>query len=259
MTEEEKKKAAEAAEADSHEEEDADADTEEEAEDSEDSEEEKAEDTDTEPDFEAELKAERARADEAEKKLNSTRDKARERFEKRKKKEEDGTDDEEEPEEERPLTRTEFQDLLRSEREATRKELSSNRAADHAGKITRSDSEKRLTLEIFKNRSWPSHLTIEEQIEEANLLANKKRFVSERNEALRALKNKGTQETSAADTHRKPPAGKEPKLHAADAVNLKRDGFVYDAASKTYVKKMPNGTLVHDPKTRKNTFRHNHS
>jgi len=242
MTEEEKAKLeAEQAEAD------AEAKDEESAED--DTEEEESEDDDKSThsdkiDYEAELAKEREAREKAEKAL------AEKRFKFSKEKRE-AKPEEDEEEEEKPLTKRELQELLSEERQKTTKVLQSTRIAEIAGKYATSDAEKNLYIEIHTNRTFPEHLTLDEQMEEVYAIANRKKLIGERNEALRALKSKSGVNDNPANTHQDSPKGGEPK-DSADLIAIKQVGYAWNGTTRLYEKKINGGVLVYDPKT-KNT------
>lgn len=186
-------------------------------------------------DYEAELAKEREAREKAEKALADKRFKEAER----KRKEGSGDDDET-----KPLTKAELRELLAEERQATQKEVRSVRAEEIAKGLTGSEAEKNLVLEIFKNRTFPPHLSLEEQLEESYVIANRKKLVGERNEALRALKGKDGVNKDAAGTHHDAPPGKEPQLSAQDKAAVTAVGVVWNATSKRYEKKLKSGKIL---------------
>jgi hypothetical protein len=192
-------------------------------------------------DFEAELKKEKEAREKAEK---ASADLA---FKLREKKRKD--DEEQEEEEDKPLTASGLEQILAKERENTRKEMLSAESDRIAERLTGSESEKKLVLELHKNRSFPSYLSIEEQIEECYAIANRKKLVGERNEALRALKSKA--DNGVAGTHQDEPTGSQPKMAAADASEFARLGFKWNGTNRRHEKKLSNGQLlIVDPKTK---------
>lgn len=192
----------------------------------------------------AELEKERKAREDAEKALA---DKAfRERNKKRKE-----TEEEEEEVTDKPLTRKEYEQLRAQDREAIRKELQEQEADRLAASLAVSDEEKQLIIEKWKNRSFPTHLSLQEQIEECYAIANRKKLIGERNEALRALKNKQRVNADASSTFHEEPTGTQPKLAAGDAAVMAQVGFKWNSTSKRYEKKLANGdVLVKDPKSK---------
>ena len=188
--------------------------------------------------YEAELRREREARLKAEQALADKRFKDAER--RRKEKEEKGEDDIE-----KPLTASQLEEILTKDREVIRKETQAVQIAEIANKMATSEAEKNLIIEIHKNRSFPSHLTLQEQLEESYVIANRKRLVGERNEALRALKGKDGVNRNPAVTHRDAPKAGEPKLSPADSDAIKNSGFSWNGTSRRYEKKISGGqTLV---------------
>ena len=198
-------------------------------------------------DYEAELLKEREAREKAEKAAADTSFKLREQ----KRKGKDEEDDEEEEEVEKPLTASQLQTILAKEREETTKSLNVQRIAEIAGKLATSESERNLLIEIHKNRSFPQHLSLEEQLEEAYAIANRKKLVGERNEALRALRGKDGVNDNPASTHQDAPKSGEPKIDAVDLQAIKEVGYSFNNVSHLYEKKLPNGnTITYNPKTK---------
>lgn len=196
-------------------------------------------------DYEAELAREREAREKAEKAAAENAFKLREA--KRQNKDED-----EEDEEEKPLTAKELQSILASERQATQKALQEQRITEIASKLGTSEAERNLIIEIHKNRQFPEHLSLEDQLEEAFVIANRKKLIGERNEALRALKAKNGVNDNPAGTHQEAPKAGEPKLPSADIASLKAIGYAWNG--KVFEKKLKNGVLQYDPKTKKTTL-----
>lgn len=161
----------------------------------------------------------------------------------------------EEPEgDDKPLTERSLKEILAREREATRKEMMSSEINRIAGQMSTSDTEKELILEVHKNRSFPSNLSLEEQLEEAWLIANKNRIKGENSELKRALLGKSGVSRDASTTHQDAPSGKQPQMAAADASEIARLGFKWSGTNRRYEKKLPNGNmLIFDPKTKQTT------
>jgi hypothetical protein len=196
---------------------------------------------------EAELQKEREARKKAEEKL------ATDAYKFREKKRENQVQEVEEADDDKPLTAKQLQALLAKEREATRKELQDREAGRIVADLSVNATEQQLTLEIWKNRSFPEHLSLQDQLEESYAIANRKKLISERNEALRALKGKQGANTDASGTHQEAPQAGQPKMAAADASELARLGFKWNGANRRYEKKLSNGkTLVHDQKAKRN-------
>jgi hypothetical protein len=214
-----------------------------------DEDEEAEEEIDKEIDYEAELKKEREAREKAERALADKRFKA---AEKKRKEEPEEVD---EDEEEKPLTKKELQSLLQQERLETEKRLNEARAIEIAKTITSSDAERDLVLEIHKNRTFPAHLSLQEQIEEAYVIANRKKIVGENSELKRALKGKAGVVKNPAGTHRDAPASTEPKISPEDSAGIKAAGYSWNGTLRRWEKKLGNGDiLVSDPKTKKTSI-----
>lgn len=176
--------------------------------------------------------------------------KAREAFKGRKERREEKQEDEGEEEvdeEDKPLTRREMQELLAHDR----KERELDSALHIAQSLAGSEKEAQLIVAKWQNRTFPSHLTLREQLEESYAITHSKKLIGERNELMRALKNKGNVNTNAAGTHQDAPKGKEPELASQDKQALAASGFIWNAVSRQYEKKLSNGDLlVRDSKTK---------
>lgn len=199
-----------------------------------DSNEEESEDSSSQDvDYEAEL--------EAEKKRNPDPDKAKEAFEKRAEKRQE----KEEKETGTPLTEERLQEILAEERQQSRIENQSEKISDLVSAMTDNEAEQNLIKEVHKNRRFPEGMSLQEQIEEAYVIANRKRILSTNKELARSLKSKS--EKDAASTHRDKQEGPAPKIEPDMAAALKESGYTFNAKEKRYEKKLPNGkTLVKD-------------
>lgn len=197
-------------------------------------------------DYEAELTKERERREEAERRLQETRRKAKDRFEKRHQKEESEED------EETPLTGSELRAILAEEREETRKEFMASQIEEKAKKLATSDSEARLIVEIHKNRKFPSNLSIDDQLEEAYAIANRKRILAQNEELKRALRSKETRNKSGGgDGSDSTLVPSEPKMASADIAAMKASGWVWDAQKRLYKKPIGGNKFRYkNPKTK---------
>lgn len=185
---------------------------------------------------EAELKIERERTKKAEDALAKKRFEESEAKRKRREAAIAAGETPEEDDDEKPLTRSELEDVLSREREAIRRENQAEVIKEKVKKITSSDIETELVMEIHKNRQFPAGMPLDEQIEEAYLIANRKRILGVNTELKRALQHKDTTNKGVADTHRDSPSPSEPKLSANDDSLLKRSGFVWDGKKNAFKK-----------------------
>lgn len=195
-------------------------------------------------DYEAELEAEikRGKPDPL---------KAREAFKKReaKRKEEEFEEEDEEDEENKPLTKKDFEQMLAKERHLIHREVYADRTEEIAKEIASSDAEARLIVEIHKNRVFPDNLSLRDQLEEAQAIANRKRLVSEKSELARALKSKETTSKNFASSYQEGLPSPAPKISKDLEASMKRAGFVYDNKQKVWKKKLPSGKfLIKDTK-----------
>lgn len=154
-------------------------------------------------------------------------------------------------EEEKPISSKEVEAMLAREREEVRKEMQSQRIEEIAGTFSVNDTEKQLIIELHKNRSFPSHLSLEEQIEECYLIANKEKIKGEISELTRAVSSRRNASGGSAGTHHEGMKGSTPKLAADEAVVYEQVGLKFNETSRMYEKKLPDGsTLIKDPKTK---------
>jgi hypothetical protein len=200
------------------------------------------------PDYKALLEEERKKREDAEKALAEKRFKSSER----KRKNEDDEDDIDDDEDDKPLTKKDLKSILERERHTIQRETYSDRIIEIADEISDSPEEAELVVEIHRNRTFPSHLTLREQLQEAQAIANAKRLASKNGELKRALRSKDTASRDAAGTHRDPMEGTAPKMSAQDTESYKRAGFSFDAKDRLWKKKLPSGKfLIKDPKTKR--------
>lgn len=257
MTEEEKKKAEETAaaeaEAKAKEKEQADADFEAEIAElsDEDKEVKRAErdalNTDNQPDYKAIAQQEREKREKAEK---DSADKAFKLRELKRKKDDDGEDPPDNTDD-KPVTGRELQRILDENTQKTERRFMGSRIKEIAKSLADSEEEAEAIVEIHANRTFPPGLSIEEQLEEAHAIANRKRLVSTNSELKRALKSKGTVSRDSAGTHRDATPGVTPKIAPDLEASLKRQQFAFDATSKLWKKKLPSGKyLVKDVRTK---------
>lgn len=202
--------------------------------------------------LEAELKREREAREKSEKAAADLAFKLREQ--KRKQQEQAGSggkqSDEDFSEDDKPLTRSEFLALQAQERAKMQKTLREEEAKRLTEEFATSDIEKQLILEKWKNRTFPEGISLEEQIEECYLAANRKKILGENSELKRALRGKSGVSRDASTTHHDTPQTGQPKLASDVAAVMAQVGFKWNSASRRYEKKLANGkVLVKDHKT----------
>ena len=198
-------------------------------------------------DYQKELEIERKKREDAEKLLADRRYKSKHG----KKVDEDNDDDQDDEEDDKPLTRREATALFEKQRLESQKEGQAERVMEVAMELAESKEEAELIAEIHKNRQFPTYLTVREQVEEAQAIANRKRDISKTSELKRALKAKEGVSKDSAGTYRDGQEGTKPKLTPQDDASYKRAGFAYESKDKVWKKKLPNGKfLIKDPRTK---------
>jgi len=212
--------------------------TEESTEEESDVESEEEEDSNVDIDYKAEAEKERQAREKAEKALADKRFKDAEA---RRKLEEDDEDDLDE--DEKPLTRKELDAIL----DKDRKEQTMSKAIEIATNISGSGDEAELIMEVYKSRTFPAHLTLEQKLQEAYLIANAPKIIGQNDELKRALKGKGLSSKDTAGTHHDKPKGSEPQISNADKTVLQQVGFKWNGTNRRWEKKLNNGqTLVRE-------------
>lgn len=200
-------------------------------------------------DYEAELKKEREAREKAEKAAADNAFKLRE--EKRKREEYNHEDDFTSPEE-KPLTATDLQAMLDKQNQTFEKKLNETKVSEIANRIASSKSEADLIVEIYHNRQFPAHLSLDEQMNEAYAIANAKKLVAENNELKRALSNKGGVSRGYASSYQDAMPTSEPKIEADVKAELSAQGFSFNGSTRRYEKKVSNNkVLVYDLKIKK--------
>jgi len=203
-------------------------------------------------DYDAEIAREKERTRIAEQKLAETNFKLRE--EKRKKEEQKIEGEEEKEDEgEKPLTRQDLQTMLAANQRQLYQNLMGDTIKRLAREMTKSEAEANYVAEIYKNRIWPEDMPIEEQLEEACAIANRKPFMTaQRAEIDRAKKSKETSSTENLGTFKDSQPVEEPRLDANAKKALTGAGFTWDGKRRLYVKLVSKDRiLTYDPKTNK--------
>lgn len=160
----------------------------------------------------------------------------------------DGADDDDA---EKPVTASELQAILQRDRDGLKKELHSSLIAEKVRKLARTETEAQLIIEVHKSRVFPEWMPLDEQLEEAHLLANKKSILAQNEELRRSLRGKETVSDDGAGTHRDSPALDEPKTTDSDKRALQSAGFQWDGKTRLYVKPIgKHKILIYDPKTK---------
>lgn len=235
-TEEETKVDAEATEEETEEEEVSDEESDETESDEEESEDDaEASNSDNEIDLDAEIERERNKGKPDPKK-------AKEAFQRRNEKRAGEDDDD------KPMTRREMREFMEQQGKVALEASAFTLARGMSG----SDKEAQLVVEKWKNRTFPAHISLSEQIEEAYAITHRKKLIGERQEALRALKNKGRVNNDGSTTHHSPQRNiKAEKLSSPDTQAIIAAGFTLNSKTRRFEKKLSDGSiLVRDPKTK---------
>lgn len=197
------------------------------------------------------LARERARAEKAEKAAADAAFKLRDK--RRKEKGEDGEDEDfdDDGDDDKPVTKKDLARIIERSNQKTRKEMQTELIAQGAKKIASNPTEAELIIEIHKNRSFPEGMTLDEQLEEAHIIANGKSIIQRNQELRRALQGKENATNDASGTHRDSPPSQEPKGNPADIRAITAAGYTWDGKLRLYVKTMKGGrVLTYDPKTK---------
>ena len=130
-----------------------------------------------------------------------------------------------------------------------KKELQGQKIAELARSRAGSETEAALMVEVHKNRQFPPHLSIEEQMDEVWLIANRKKIMGEHAEALRAVNARAN--SNPAGTYY--PASSEPMLGNQEVIRkLLERGYKENKTLNRLEKKLGNGKLsIADPNTGK--------
>lgn len=199
-------------------------------------------------DYEAELKAEQARREKAEAAL--AKERARKSKERREAEEGEEADEDLDDEDDKPILKKDLPSILARERASAYKEAQADRIQEIAAGLAESDAEARLIVEIHKNRSFPSDLSLRDQLEEAQAIANRKRNKSKTTELARAVKSKDTASKDVAAGHRDALTGTAPKFDSKTTASNARAGFIWNIKTKRLEKVLPDKSiLVKDHKT----------
>lgn len=201
-------------------------------------------------DYEAERQLLLERVEKAEKAAADNAFKLRDK--KRKQQEEE---EEEIAPEDKPVTASELRGILESHSQNLEKKLTEGRAQGIADSMTSSAAESAYMMDIYRNRTFPAHLSLEERMEEAYLIANRKKIIGENSELKRALNNKGGVINKSASSQGEALPGNEPELAPDVKLVLQQSGYTFNSSTRNYEKKLRGGKmLVYDFKTKKPTL-----
>lgn len=191
-------------------------------------------------DYKAQAQREREAREKAEKALADKRFKDAER---RRKAQEAG--EQIEDDEDKPVTGRDLQRILDENTQKTEKRLMGDRIKEFADDLADSPEEAEAIREVHANRTFPSYLSLQEQVQEAHAIVNRARLNSTNSELKRALKSKNTAFNDPSGTHRDPMDSPAPKMAPDMESSLKSGGFTYDSKSKLWKKKLPTGKFLY--------------
>lgn len=155
-----------------------------------------------------------------------------------------------EEEEDKPLTKKEFNEGIAKQDQKTQKQLRKQESETIVKGMTDNVDEQNYILEIHKNRDFPSNLSLQDQLGEAQAIANRKKWKGERDEALRKASSDRTANTDAASSHRKAPESKagEPSMTPQDKQMLVSKGWKWNTTNKRFEKSTSSGVLLYRDK-----------
>lgn len=198
------------------------------------------------PDYEAIAEAERKRAEAAE--LAA----AEEAFKRREASRRAGLPPPVEDDPDKPLTRSEFESLMREERHKLQKDALEGAAMQFARSHTANEAEARAVVQFYKSRVVPTD-NLEEDILFAVGGLRHRQVIAEKGELARKIRSQETAGRSSATVHREQAPAGEPKLSPQDAAVLKQQGMSWDGARRVYRKPLGNGSKFfnYDPKSKR--------
>lgn len=211
--------------------------------------EEPAEATDPEPstpDYEAIAKAERERADAAERALAANAFKGRQS-----RRAAADPDEGEDEDADAPLTRAEFETRLASERQTIEKQALTAAALSIARANTATEAEAQAAMQYYLSRVIPTG-NLEEDVLFAIGGLNYRRSAARVGEIARANRAQATARRTTGEPHRETAPASEPKISPADAQAMKQSGMIWDGVARLYKKPLGGSKhLFYDPKTKR--------
>ncbi len=218
----------------SEEEEAEESEEEEESDEDDESDDEDSQDDDKKIDWKAKAEEERIARKKAEDALAGKRFK---KSEKKRKGEDEDEGDEDEDDEDRPITKRDLRDILSQNNRETNVGQIKKIATD----LTDDPDKAEYLIEIHSGRSFPVGMPLEEQLEEALAIVDRKHNASKTSELRRALRSKNTASRDAGSSHRNGQEGSKPKVEKSLEASLKTAGFKFDPKNRIFKKKLPSG------------------
>lgn len=200
------------------------------------------------PDYEAIAKAERDRADAAERALADQAFKGRQARRAGAAADPDPSEDEDA---DAPLTRAEFEARLTRAQQVLEKTALNSAALSIARANTATEAEAQAAMQYYHSRVVPTG-NLEEDVLFAIGGLNHRRAAARATELGRAVRSKDTARRTTGEPHRETAPANEPRISPADAQAMKQAGMVWDGVARLYKKPLGGSkTLYSDPKTKK--------
>jgi len=177
-----------------------------------------------------------------------------ERKEKRENKEKEKID-EEEDESKQPVTKSDLEEFMARQNQATEEKIQSTKVDNLISNATGSADEAMLVKKILNDTVFPNGYTLEQRVKGAIALANSDKLVGENSELKRALKSKDGVSSDTTGNYQeglKSPVSTS-KLSKGKELILKQQGIKMNEKTKRYEKKISETkVLVYDVKTNRN-------
>jgi membrane protein involved in colicin uptake len=143
-------------------------------------------------------------------------------------------------------------DLLAME-DRLEKRFASSTIKDIAEKLSSSPEEAEAILETHRNRTFPSNLSLEQQLKECQAIVNAPSIMGQRNELARALLNKnGVSNGSTSSRPDTLPKNKEPEITPDVKLVLREQGLTFNQTSGLYEAKLSGNRIrIYNPQTKK--------
>lgn len=151
----------------------------------------------------------------------------------------------EDEDEDRPLTKREVEAMLAENLHRNTLESQGDRLIEISESLAETAQEAELIRQIHSNRVFPLGMPLQEQLQEAQAIANVKRLEARNSELARKVQSQQTVSRNTATTYRDPQKSLEPELAPDLKASMTRSGYVFNGTSRRYEKKLPNGkTLI---------------
>lgn len=202
-----------------------------------DSDDDDSKDDDKKIDWKAKAEEERKARKKAEDALAGKRFK---KSEKKRKSEDEDEGDEDEDDEDRPITKRDLRDILSQ----NNRESNVGQIKKIAKELTDDPDKAEYLIEIHAGRTFPTGMPLEEQLEEALAIVDRKHNDAKTSELRRALRSKNTSSRDAGGSHRSGQEGFKPKIEKSLEASLKAAGFKFNPTMRIFRKKLPSGKYL---------------